>query len=160
LAIRSKSGNPDRSRSGNAARPSAYVAAWGQKPLEPTVRNRHCATHHHFQERFAMTTQKRFVLHIGLVFLTFVLAATFPWVLPFHSGIFVAVSAISLLGVSATWIRVEKHMRGGGMAITAFLSVVSAFVFGALFMSWTATIVFILAAFAFNLIGSTVLQEN
>ena len=107
-----------------------------------------------------MTTQKRFVLHIGLVFLTFVLAATFTWVLPFHSGIFVAVSAISLLGVSATWIRVEKHMRGGGMAITAFLSVVSAFVFGALFMSWTATIVFILAAFAFNLIGSTVLQEN
>ncbi len=29
---------------------STYAAAWGQKPLEPTVRNRHSATHLELKE--------------------------------------------------------------------------------------------------------------
>jgi len=106
------------------------------------------------------TAEQRLTFHAGLVLAAFALAATFKWVMPFQTTVFIIIAAVSLLGTSATWVRADKHMGSGGIFVLAFITIVSAFVFGALFMTWTATIVFTIAALASNLIGSAWQHEG
>lgn len=98
-----------------------------------------------------MNNNSKVLSYLSGALLSFVVAALFQFVFHWGAGVFVTLSALSLLFCTTQPQTVDSYMPGGLRAFLFVVGLILGGVFGLIFMSWTLLAIYLVAFVAFTI---------